>query len=213
MKKRHTASYILAVCALIIVILVIRKAFFTDTHTHLEPVRTFAQMDTLDTGGISTGPENAEVTIIKFFDYECPYCKKLQKSIDEVREKYESRLEIKYVHFPLRNHQNAVEAAIAAECAHTQHRFSDAHDYLFQHQTGLDSVRWEEISQSIGIPDRQAFLSCIEYQEPFLSVEKGIAAARQLGISSIPTFLINGRMYQGGMPADLLEGLVEAELE
>lgn len=120
---------------------------------------------------------------------------------------------MQYVHYPLPNHANAMEAAFVAECADRQNRFLTTHTYLFNNQSRLDTINWQNVSENIGIPDGQEFMNCIENREPFRSVEGGIMAGNQLGINSIPTFLINDKMYKGAMPPELLEQLVQSELE
>lgn len=84
MKKESILTYILAACALVIVGLVIGKEFFLETHSVPQPIRHIGNLDTLNIDGIQAGTEDAEVTIIEFFDYECPYCKKFQESVDYI---------------------------------------------------------------------------------------------------------------------------------
>ncbi|MDZ7680743.1 MAG: thioredoxin domain-containing protein [Fodinibius sp.] len=83
----------------------------------------------------------------------------------------------------------------------------------FPNQSVLNTIKWDEVSQDIGIADKQEFVNCIEYQEPFNSIEQAITTAKKLGIQSIPTFIINGKMYNGALSPQLLQTLVEKELD
>lgn len=148
MQKNNLLTYILAASAVVVVGLLIRKEFFVDEHQHAvpEPINYVGNIDTMDVGGITLGPENAEVTVIEFFDYECPFCKQFQGSVDGVLEDFEDQVQVRYVHFPLPNHPNATKAAFVAECANRQNRFSETHKFLFDNQVRLSTVEWENAS-------------------------------------------------------------------
>lgn len=213
MNKFDLVTYGLAVCALVVVGLLVNKEFFFDDYPIPEPVRYISETDTLALGELHIGPENAKVTIIEFFDYECPYCKAFQKSVDYITAHYPDQVRVQYVHFPLNSHQHALKAAVVAECANTQNKFLETHEYLFLNQEILSTIDWEAFAGEVGISENQDFSDCINYQESAFSVERDILTARQLGIGSIPTYLINGKMYEGAMPPKLLERLVQIELE
>lgn len=64
------------------------------------------------------GPANAEVTLIEFSDYECPYCKRFHGTPEEVVKRLEGRANLVWRHFPLEFHNPAAQVeAQAAECA------------------------------------------------------------------------------------------------
>lgn len=86
------------------------------------------------------GPADARVTLVEYGDYQCGYCRRAHAGIQRLQEE---RLpgQIRYVfrHFPnTRLHPDAQRAAEAAEAAAAQGRFWDMHNYLFEHQDGLD---------------------------------------------------------------------------
>jgi parvulin-like peptidyl-prolyl isomerase len=61
-----------------------------------------------------------KVTIIEFSDFECPFCAKIQETLDKVKEAYGDRVDLRFKHFPLSIHKNAAGAARAAESASEQ---------------------------------------------------------------------------------------------
>lgn len=214
MNNVNLATYILAVCAVVVVGLLIRKEFFLN-HKPLtsEPIRYIGKMDTLDLGGIQIGSKDAEVTIIEFFDYQCPSCRKFKETVDYIVKNFKNQIKVWYVHLPLSYHHNAFEAALVAECANRQDRFLVAHDYLFQNQKRLSSLNWRTLAEKINIPNTRKFMRCIENEETATSVNKGLSAGIQFHVSAIPTILINGNMYKGAIPPEQLKTLVQLELE
>ena len=61
-----------------------------------------------------TGPASAKVTIIEFSDYQCPFCSRVEPTIDQVKRTYPKDVRVIFKHNPLPFHPNAAPAARAA---------------------------------------------------------------------------------------------------
>jgi len=86
------------------------------------------------------GDRKAEVAIVEFSDFECPYCGRHQKNtIPALVDKYVNGGKVKYVFvaYPLGFHSHAESAAVAAACAGKQNAFWKMHDLLFENQNVL----------------------------------------------------------------------------
>jgi hypothetical protein len=86
------------------------------------------------------GPPDAPITIAVFGDFQCPYCaRELKILMQEVRPKYEDKLRITFVEFPLPNHPWARTAAEAMTCLAEQSLdlFWKLHDFIYDHQTSI----------------------------------------------------------------------------
>src|SRR5262249_30614944 len=78
------------------------------------------------------GDPKAPVTIVEFSDFQCPFCKKSESTLEDVLAKYNGRVKLAYLDFPLREiHAQAERAAEAARCAGEQGKFWEYHDNLF----------------------------------------------------------------------------------
>jgi protein-disulfide isomerase len=87
-------------------------------------------IDSAATKGSSTAP----VVMIAFADFQCPYCGRFTRDVLPALERdYITSGQVQYVyrHLPLSNHQYAVPAAHAAECAGASGQFWPMHDRLF----------------------------------------------------------------------------------
>jgi protein-disulfide isomerase len=62
------------------------------------------------------GSQMARITLIEYVDFECPFCKRHHATMQKIHAAYPSDVRIVFRHFPLSFHQNAMQAAEAAEC-------------------------------------------------------------------------------------------------
>src|SRR5438552_308343 len=62
----------------------------------------------------SMGPKTAQVSIIEFSDFQCPYCSRVGPTIKQLKETYGDKIRVVWKDVPLDFHKNAMPAAIAA---------------------------------------------------------------------------------------------------
>ena len=124
--------------------------------------------------------------------------------------RYPGAVRVAYKAFPLDMHPHALLAAMAARSAQTQGKFWSFHDRLFS-QEGLDFDTLLRHAESAGLelPALRRDLESLAYGP---EVSRDLRLGRRLGVSSTPTFFINGRMLTGAQPLDEFEALVEEEL-
>jgi protein-disulfide isomerase len=75
------------------------------------------------------GSPNADVTLLEYGDYECPYCGAAYPIVKQVQAQMGERLRFVFRNFPIStSHPHAEKAAEAAESAAAQDRFWEMHD-------------------------------------------------------------------------------------
>lgn len=154
------------------------------------------------------GPDNAQVTIVAFSDFECSYCADATTSIKEILEKY-PQVRFVYRHFPLLGiHSNAFRAAEATECAAEQGKFWDMHDKMFTNQSALGVDELQVYAAQIGL-DVARFNDCLASGKMKNAVEQDLADGQKYGVKGTPTFFVNNAMIIG---ASNLEAMVEDAL-
>lgn len=201
---------ILVVCALIITGLVLRQEFFKSApQSVVQQVENWKQ---LKLTGQRIGSADAPVQIIEFFDYQCPYCKQVQASVKAVQQNYPKEVSVVHEHFPLSGHEFAFEAAIATECAGRQGRFESYHNLLFASQDSLGSISYSELAKEAQISNISQFEECTEYQETAQIITNGTDLGRKLGITGIPTFMINGKLVSGVLSEQQFEFIIKEAL-
>jgi protein-disulfide isomerase len=159
------------------------------------------------------GPDNAPITIIEFSDYECPYCRKWHvETWPLLQEAYPEQIRLVYRDFPLSNiHANATPAAAAANCAGEQSRYWEFSDLLFSMSYNIDKPGYQAYADELGL-DMDSFNQCLESGRYNDEVNADFEYAANLGVSSTPTFFVNGIPVVGAQPFEIFSQLIDQEL-
>lgn len=156
------------------------------------------------------GKANAAVTILEFSDFECPYCREAQPTIERILKDFPNAVRVGFKHLPLEMHTHAFASARAAFCAGEQNKFWQYHDALFStSDLSVDSLN--RIAASLGFKQVD-FKDCLASDRSRSAVMKDLQEARRLGINSTPTFIINGKIVRGAIGYQELKELIEQEL-
>ncbi len=157
------------------------------------------------------GPKDAPITLVEFSDFQCPFCKKVQPTLEELFEEYDGKLRWVFKDLPLtRIHSGAVRAAEAARCAGEQEKFWEYRDALFELGRVTDEVH-PAVAKSLEL-DYAAWETCVDSGKYVAAVEADGSEAASLGISGTPAFLVNGILISGAQPKESFTNLIEAEL-
>jgi len=82
------------------------------------------------------GSADAPVTIVEFSDFQCPYCARVEPTVEQVMQQYQGKVKLYFRDFPLSSiHPYAEQAAEASRCAGEQGKYWEYHDMLYQKQT------------------------------------------------------------------------------
>jgi protein-disulfide isomerase len=157
------------------------------------------------------GPEPARVTMVEFGDFECPYCGKVQPTVESVLGAYPNDLALAFVNFPLSFHEDALPCAKAFLAAARQGRAWAMHDQMFAHQTALSDADLVSYAVAAGL-DLAQFDADRASQEiaDQLNEQKGLALS--LGIDSTPTFLVGGTRIVGAQPVSVFTEVIDKVL-
>lgn len=157
------------------------------------------------------GKKDAPVTIVEVSDFECPYCRKVQPTLQAIQERYGDDVRMVFVNRPLSFHKQAHPAARASWAAHQQGKFWEFHHLLFA-QTKLTDDTYPELASQLGL-DLSRFQSDMTSAQATTAVDGDDAAAQKAGASGTPTFFINGRKLSGAQPLDRFTPIIDEELE
>src|SRR5688572_19982422 len=97
------------------------------------------------------GAKDALVTIVQWSDYQCPFCSRVEPTIDQVMKEYSGKVRVVWKDLPLPFHKDAVPAAAAARAAGEQGKFWPMHGKLFANQQNLDRASLEKYAQELGL--------------------------------------------------------------
>jgi protein-disulfide isomerase len=157
------------------------------------------------------GAASAPVTIIEFSDYQCPFCARVNPTLEQVRKTYGDKVKIVFKDFPLPNHAQAPKAAEAAHCAGEQGKYWEMHDQLFANQRALNVPDLKQYAAGLGL-DAAKFNQCLDSGKHAGLVAAGTAQGEKMGVNSTPTLYINGRPLIGAQPFDAFKAVIDEEL-
>jgi protein-disulfide isomerase len=160
------------------------------------------------------GPADALVTIVEFQDFECPFCKRVQPTIDEVLRKYAGRVRLVFKNNPLPFHERAHPAAVLALEARAQKGdagFWRAVELLFESSPSLDEGRLLEIAARLGL-NAGRVRAALSTDKHRAAIETDADLADDLDARGTPCFFINGHRLVGAQPIETFSSLVDAEL-
>lgn len=158
------------------------------------------------------GPSGAPVSIVKFEDFECPFCKTVQPTLAAVLKKYDGKVRVVHKDLPLEQiHPQAQLAAEAARCAGEQGRFWEYHDALYGNAPKFGAQELKTYAKNIGL-NAAPFDQCLASGKYKAAVQKDLSEGAQLGLTGTPTFFINGREISGALPVESFSAIIDEEL-
>lgn len=163
-------------------------------------------------GTPTRGPNDAPLVMVEYTDYQCPFCNRVQPTINALMERYEGKVLHVFKNLPLPNHPQAQLAGEASLCAHDQGEFWAFHDWLFENQRTMNRESMVTAAGELGI-DGEAFVACIDSGVHRARVLADMNEARSFGITGTPGFLVNGRVISGAQPLSEFEAVFNEELE
>ena len=177
---------------------------------------TIQPSDTAGFRGYVKGSESAPVEITEYADYQCPFCQTfatLQMPTIEERLIRTGRLRWRYRDFPLQQHEFARLAAHSAACADEQGKYWEQHDRIYEGQgewsTGDADDRFRDYARTIGL-DLARYDQCMRSGKYAGRIQASVEEGAKAGVSSTPTLLVGGRLYQGRIDSDAIRRLVDS---
>jgi protein-disulfide isomerase len=193
--------------------LLMTKSFARSSAPVIRPAAIIGNWQQYAYEGQVKGAMEGSVVMIQFVDFQCPACRMFSAVVDSALARYPNDLRVVTRHYPLvRVHPAAEDAAIAAECAAAQDQYAEYSMLLYQRQFELGEGAWTEMARTAGVRDIEGFRECMERQDGAAVVARDMEAGRQLSIRSTPTVIIDGKMYNGGMPLVVLDSLIQAAM-
>ncbi len=177
----------------------------------------------LDTDHI-LGDKNAKVFVIEYSDFECPFCKRFQPTMQQLLSQYQGKVAWVYRHFPLSFHQNAQKEAEASECANElggNDAFWKYADKIFERTTsngtGFPLNGLVPLAKEIGL-DETKFKSCLDSGKYAQHVQQDEQEGQTAGVTGTPGNIVwtkdgKPQLVEGAVPLSSLKIVVDQALK
>ncbi len=151
------------------------------------------------------GNASGDVTLVEFFDYNCPYCRKAAPLLDEA-EAADSGLRLVFKEFPILG-PGSTFAARAALASQKQGKYEVFHDAMMAHSAAIDESSTLEIAHQVGLDVDQLQK---DMEDPAIeeAIKRNLALAGDLRINGTPSFVIGEEIIRGLTDLPTLQGVI-----
>lgn len=161
----------------------------------------------------AVGPEHAQITIVKAYEFACGYCYKVRDTLDQLMAAYPGK--IKLVYQPFIVHADvAVSPAMSVCAADMQGKFMEMNNAVWEKgfvERDLGEEKMASLAGELGL-DMTRFQADVRSPACLERLQKSVENLSSLGVSGTPTFFINGRMLVGAQPLGAFKALVDEEM-
>ena len=193
---------------------------------YLEPPNDFRLVAGLGTAMVwaeEKEPSTRRVFVLEYSDFQCPFCKRVQSTLEKVRKKYSNEVQFGYRHFPLPFHKEAQGLAQAVECARDQNKFWQLQDLFYKNISNSASDKEVlGLAKLAGVENMRDFEFCWRNGKYAERVKKDIRDGAELGIKGTPTFIlgaydpetrtVSGEMFSGAVSEEKFVRVIEKYL-
>lgn len=169
------------------------------------------------------GKMNAQVTLIEYSDYECPFCNRFHPTMKQVMSEFGDKVAWVYRHFPLGFHANAQKLSEMSECVAKlggSEKFWQFSDMLYEKIATDTSIA--QLDNALGIVsqiglNQIAVKSCVDNGEMAQKVTDQMNAGSNAGISGTPGTIVISKdgkyeLIPGALPFEQVKAIIEKYL-
>jgi uncharacterized membrane protein/protein-disulfide isomerase len=164
------------------------------------------------------GAQQPEIVVTEFADYQCFQCKKMHFFLRRLISEYPEKIRIIHRQFPLDHQYNPIvkepfhvgsgAMAIFAEFAITRGKFWEMNDALYGAAGKQNIINIKELAEKTGL-DYRMLSSSLKDPNLRYRVKHDIAIGIKLGITATPGYLINGTVYLGQVPPEIISSVLD----
>src|SRR5258706_1869181 len=161
------------------------------------------------------GKPTAPVTIVEISDFQCPFCSRVEPTVQQLKDKYgPDKIRVVWKNNPLPFHKNArptADAAMTVFGLNGSEAFWKFHDTAFANQSALSDENYEKWAAEAGV-DRAKINAALSTKKISAKVDEDLAVSKKLGANGTPAFRINGVTVSGAQPFDKFKEVIDAQL-
>jgi len=164
------------------------------------------------------GSKDAQITIIEFSEFQCPFCRRGAATIEEVVDEYKGKVKLVFKHMPLAFHKEAKPAAlfsIAVKKIHGDELFFKVGKMLFEKQSDWKAdhmQKFENYAKELNL-DWKKISKEMQSKETEMVLKQDMDEASKHGVRGVPAFFINGKMVSGAKKKEYFKAVIDNMLK
>jgi len=182
------------------------------------PIRADLPHGTTADGHPWIGSETAELVITEFADYLCFQCNKMHYYLRSLMIRYPGKLKLIHRHFPMdprvnpllkqEVHEGSGVLAVFALYAASQGKFWQMSDHLFATARSAGSIDVAALADAVGL-DAKELQNSLKDPVLWQKLQSDLTEGFQFGVSGTPTFVVNGHLYEGHLPPEIITQIID----
>lgn len=154
------------------------------------------------------GNPDGDVTLVEFFDYQCPYCKRMVERMEELMAE-DPDLRVVFKEFPILG-PNSVIAAKAALAAREQGLYEELHGEMMAHDGQLNEELIHQMAGRVGL-DVERLIRDMESPQVLAEIAANLELAQAIGVRGTPAFVIGDQLVPGAVGLEVLQDLIRQQ--
>ena len=168
------------------------------------------------------GPPTALVTIVKGFDFACPFCQRTAGTMDELVKDYKGKVRVVYKNMVV--HQPAIPAHLGSCAAAKQQKYVAFKTAFWEKgfgpyaasqgkdPSGLSEENVVKIATDLGM-DATKFKTDMKSDECQKFIQEDMSELEKWHVNATPAFFINGQFINGALPKDGFKKIIDEKLK
>lgn len=153
------------------------------------------------------GPDDADITLIEFFDYNCGYCKKAFEDVKGLIDS-DKKLRVMFRELPILGPTSETASKWALAAA-KQNKYFEYHQKLMQHKGPINDETLASLAKEAGL-DVEKLKKDAEGTDIMVQIEKNRHLATQIGINGTPGFILGDEIMPGAVPKEVMQEKIKA---
>jgi protein-disulfide isomerase len=158
------------------------------------------------------GRPDAKVSLVEFADFECPGCQAAALVLKQVVDRSRGKAKLYFKQFPIKGHQNSLNAALASLAAQQQGKFWQMHELLYRDMTAHERPDLDTYARQLGL-STAAFWNDMASPQLRARVERDKIEGMRAAITGTPAVFVNGKPFPLRRTVFHLLDFIEEELD
>jgi protein-disulfide isomerase/uncharacterized membrane protein len=165
------------------------------------------------------GAQHPLVVITEFTDYQCFQCKKMNHYLRQVMMKHPDKIRLIHRHYPLDSkynfavkkplHDGSADLALLAIYASTKGKFWEMNDLLYGIGNNNGPIKIKELAEKTQL-DFWELQESLHNKKIIDTLKVDLWDGFKLGIRGTPAYVINGKVYRGKIPSEIINRTIES---
>lgn len=182
-----------------------------------EPTPDFKALPPVTDKDHIRGSKDADVVLVEYSDYECPFCKSFHPTMEQIMKEYGNKVAWVFRHFPLSFHPKAQKTAEAGECIAElggNDKFWEYTDLVYERMPAFELSQLPDLAAEIGV-NKAKFQTCLDSGKYAKDIQDEMAGGTAAGVNGTPGTIIVGKngkydLIGGALPFEQAKQQIDA---